>query len=160
MVTLAQRIKFKKICRKRFYKHIRVVLFKNLLEKTTNLREMRPFWKSAIMQYKGYSLCKMLGLAQKLKFQKNMQKTILKHITVVLCKKPHKKTNIREIRPFWKSPIMQCQGYSLWKMLSLAQKLKLKKTSRNRFYKHIRVVVWKKKPLKKTTNIQEIGPFW
>ena len=40
----------KNVCQKRFYKHVRVVLCKKPLGKTPNTPEMRPFWKSAILQ--------------------------------------------------------------------------------------------------------------
>ena len=57
---------------------------------------------------KGYSPCKILTLAQKLKFQKTCQTPFYKSFRVVLCKKPLRKTpNIREMRAFWKSVIMQ-----------------------------------------------------
>ena len=47
---------------------------------------------------KGYSPCKILTLAQKLKFQKKCQNPFYKSLRVVLCKKPLQKTlNIREI---------------------------------------------------------------
>ena len=50
---------------------------------------------------KGYSPCKILTLAQKLKFQKTYQNPFYKLFTVVLCKKPLQKTlNIREMRAF------------------------------------------------------------
>ena len=48
-----------------------------------------------------YSLCKIVPLGQKLKMQKNMLKTFLQHIAVVLCKKRLEKTaNIRKMRAF------------------------------------------------------------
>ena len=57
---------------------------------------------------KGYSPCKILTLAQKLKFQKTCQNPLYNSFRVVLCKKPLQKTlNIREMRAFWKSAIMQ-----------------------------------------------------
>ena len=50
---------------------------------------------------KGYSPCKILNLAQRLKFQKTCQNLFYKSFTVVLCKKPLQKTlNIREMRAF------------------------------------------------------------
>ena len=50
---------------------------------------------------KGYSPCKILTLAQKLKFQKTCQNPFYKSFTVVLCKKPLQRTlNIREMRAF------------------------------------------------------------
>ena len=50
---------------------------------------------------KGYSPCKILTLAQKLKFQKTCQNSFYKSFRVVLRKKPLQKTlNIREMRAF------------------------------------------------------------
>ena len=50
---------------------------------------------------KGYSLCKIITLGQKLKMQRNMLKPFLQHIAVVLWKKRLEKTaNIRKMRPF------------------------------------------------------------
>ena len=50
---------------------------------------------------KGYSPCKILTLAKKLKFQKPCQNPIYNSFTVVLCKKLLQKTlNIREMRAF------------------------------------------------------------
>ena len=50
---------------------------------------------------KGYSLCKILTLGQKLKFQKTCQNPFYKSFRVVLCEKPLQKTlNTREKRPF------------------------------------------------------------
>ena len=69
---------------------------------------------------KGYSPCKILTLAQKLKFQKTCQNPFYKSFTVVLCKKPLQKTlNIREMRAFSKSAIMHAKAIahansSLW----------------------------------------------
>ena len=42
---------------------------------------------------KGYSPCKILTLAQKLKFKKTCQNLFYKSFTVVLCKKPLQKNN-------------------------------------------------------------------
>ena len=50
---------------------------------------------------KGYSPCKILTLAQKLKFQKTCQNPFYKSFGLVVCKKPLQKTlNIREMRAF------------------------------------------------------------
>ena len=43
ILTLAQKLKFKKTCQYPFYKSFRVVLCKNALQKTLNIREMRAF---------------------------------------------------------------------------------------------------------------------
>ena len=57
---------------------------------------------------KAYSLCKIVTLGQKFKFQKTCQNLFSKWFTNVLRKKPLEKTpNIPEMRRFWKSPIMQ-----------------------------------------------------
>ena len=50
ILFLAQKLKFKKTCQNPFYKSFRVLRGKNPLQKTRNIPEMRPFWKSAIMQ--------------------------------------------------------------------------------------------------------------
>ena len=69
---------------------------------------------------KGYSPCKILTFAQKLKFQKTCQNPFYKSLTVVLYKKPLQKTpNIREMRAFSKSAIMHAKAIahaksSLW----------------------------------------------
>ena len=50
MVSLGQKLKMPKTCEKRFDKNIRVALWKKPIQKTTIIGEMRPFWKSAILQ--------------------------------------------------------------------------------------------------------------
>ena len=91
----------------------------------------------------------------KIKIPKNMSKSILMSFRVVLCKKPLQKTrNIQEMRPFWKSAIMQRPC----KILTLGQNLKFQKTCQNPFYKSLRVLRCKK-PLQKTPNIREMRPF-
>ena len=48
-----------------------------------------------------------------------------------------------------------CMGYSPCKMVSLGQKLKIRKRCEKRFYDHIKLVVCKK-PLQKPPNIRKI----
>ena len=50
MVGFGQKSKMPKTCKKPFYKNITVVLWKKPFEKTPNIREMRQFCKSAILQ--------------------------------------------------------------------------------------------------------------
>ena len=50
MVSLGQKLKMPKTCEKPFYKSSRVVLCNKRLQKTPNIKEMRQFWKSAILQ--------------------------------------------------------------------------------------------------------------
>ena len=70
----------RKTCGKPFYQTIRAVLWKKPLEKTSNIRRMRRFWKSAILQRLWHLQNGQFG--SKIKNAKNMQKT--KNIRVVL----------------------------------------------------------------------------
>ena len=47
VVSLGQKLKLRKECEKQLQKHITVVLCKKRLQKTANIRKMRPFWKLA-----------------------------------------------------------------------------------------------------------------
>ena len=74
MVSLGQKFKWQKRCEKIIYKHVRIVLCKKPLEKKPYIREMRPFWKSAILQ-------KLLTLqigqfGSKIQMAKNVRKKI------------------------------------------------------------------------------------
>ena len=156
ILTLGQKLKFQKTCQNSFYRSFRVVLCKKPLQKTLNIREMRPFWKSETC--KGYSPCKIPFLGQILKFQKTYKNSFYKSFKVVLCKKTlHKTLKIRDRTPFWKQP--SWQGYSPCKILTLSQNLKFQKTCQNSFYKSFRVVLCKK-PFPKTLNIREMRPVW
>ena len=53
----------------------------------------------------------------------------------------------------------QCKGYSPCKTLSLGQKIKLPETCQNHLYKHIKVLLCKKR-LEKTANIQKVRSSW
>ena len=103
---------------------------------------------------KGYSLCKILTLGQKLKFQRTCQNPFYKSFIVVLCKKPLQKTLNHDLRneSILKIGHHACKGYSLCKILTLGQKLKFQKQCQNPFYKSF-IVVLCKKPLQKTLNI-------
>ena len=54
--------------------------------------------------------------------------------------------------------IAHTKVYSLGKMVSLGQKLKMPKTCEKLFYKNVTVVLCKK-PLEKTSNIREMRQF-
>ena len=75
IVSLGQKLRFTKTCEKRFFNHIRVVLCKKPLQKTPNIRGMRRFWKSAIVQRLQPLQNGQFG--SKIKIHKNMRKTIL-----------------------------------------------------------------------------------
>ena len=102
----------------------------------------------------------MVSLGQKIKWPKTCEKRFYKHIIDVLCKKRLQKTlNIREITRFSKLERWpQWNGYSLCKMVSFNQKIKLPKTGEKRFYMHITDVLFKKR-LQKTLNIGEMRRF-
>ena len=71
ILTLSQTLKFQNTCQNQFYKSFRVVLCKKPLLKTPNIRDMRAFSKSAIIQ-RLYP-CRILTLGQKLKFPNTCQ---------------------------------------------------------------------------------------
>ena len=89
------------------------------------------------------------------------KKAVEAHYSCIMQKKGSKKQLIFEkwdhFENWQKWP--QCEGYSLGKMVSLAQKLKMPKTCDKRLYKHIRLVLCKKR-LQKAANIWEMRPFW
>ena len=97
-------------------------------EKTPSIREMRRFWKSAIMQ-RLYSLCKIVSLGQKLKFKKTCKNDSLITLELFCEKKKKKRLRKHQILEKWDDfeNRPSCKGYSLCKMVSLGQKFKLKK---------------------------------
>ena len=106
ILTLGQKLKFQKTCQNPFYKSFRVFCAKNRSKKQSIFEKWDHFENGP--SCKGYSLCKILTLGQKLKFQKTCQNPFYKSFRGYLCKKLVKKTiNTREMRPFWKSAIMQ-----------------------------------------------------
>ena len=108
IVTLGQKLKMHKNMLKTFLQHNAVVLCKKRLQKQL-IFEKREHFKNCQKwpPSKGYRLGKIVTLGQKLKMHKNMLKTFLQHIAVVLCKKRLQKTaNIRKMRAFWKLPKM------------------------------------------------------
>ena len=101
MLTLAQKLKFQKTCENPFYKSFIVVLCQKTAQKNTKYLRNKSILKIGHPKCKGYSPCKILTLAQKLKFQKTCQNPFDKSFRVVLCKKLLQKTpNIREVKAF------------------------------------------------------------
>ena len=106
ILTLGQKFKFNKTCQNSFYKSFVVVLCKNSSKKLQIFQKWDHFEIGP--SCKGYTLCKILTLGQKLKFQKTCQNAFYKSFTVVMCKKTLEKTpNTRKMRPIWKWAIMQ-----------------------------------------------------
>ena len=86
--------------------HLQLFCAKNRFKKHQIFEKWEHFENR--LSCKGYSPCKILTLAQKLKFQKTCQNPFYKYLKVVLCRKPLQKTpNIREMRAFGKSAILQ-----------------------------------------------------
>ena len=105
-------------------KSILQIIYSCSLQKTapknTKYSRNESIFKIGHYACKGYSPCKILTLAQKLKFQKTCQNPFYKSFTAVLCKKTLQKTpNLREIGAFSKSAIMHAEAIahaksSLW----------------------------------------------
>ena len=110
---------------------------------------------------RGYRLCKILTLGQKIKIHKKMLKTFLQHIAVVLCKKRLQKTaNIRKWEHFknclrWPPT----KGYRPCKIVTLGHQLKMHESILERFLQYIAVVLCKKR-LEKPHSIRKIRSFW
>ena len=88
--------------------------------KNTKYSRNEKIWKIGHHASKGYSPCKILTLAQTLKFQKNMSKSILQIMSSSSSKKLLQKTlYIGEMRAFGKSAIVHAKAIahaksSLW----------------------------------------------
>ena len=96
---------------------------------------------------------------RKIKIQKNMSKSILQMIqSCSVQKAAPKNTKCSRNKSILKIGHHACKGYSPFKILTLAQKLKFKKTCQHPFYKSFRVVLCKK-PRQKTLNIREMRAF-
>ena len=101
ILTLAQKLKFQKTCQNPFYKSFRIVLCEKIVGKNTKYSRNESILKIGHHASKGYSPCKILTLAEKLKFQKTCENAFYKTFAVVLWKKPLLKTlNILKMRAF------------------------------------------------------------
>ena len=106
ILTLGQKLELQKHVKIHSTNHLELFCAKYRSKKPQIFKKWDFFENRPLC--KGYSLCKILTLGQKLKSPKTCQNPFYKSFRVVLCKKPVEKTpNIREMRPFWKSAIMQ-----------------------------------------------------
>ena len=120
ILSLGQKLKFQKTCQNPFYKSFIVVLCKKKSSKNYNYSRNESILKIGHHACKGYSLCKILTLGQKLKFQKTCQNPFYKSFRVVLCKKKNSKnTNYSRNESILKIGHHACKGYSLWKIFTL-----------------------------------------
>ena len=159
ILTLAQKLKLQKTCQNPVLQIIYSSFVQKTAPKSTKYSRNESLFKIGHHAFNGYSPCKILTLAQKLKFQKTCQNPFYKSFTVVLCKKPLQKTpKYSRNESILKIGHHACKGYSPCKILTLAQKLKFQKTCQNPFYKSFTVVLCKK-PLQKHLNIREMRAF-
>ena len=102
----------------------------------------------------------MVSMGQKLKMPKRCEKVLYDYNKLVGCIKPLQNTSNFEKRQDFKNgrKLPRCMGYSLCKIVSLGQKLKIPKRCEKRLYDHIKLDVCKK-PLQKTPNISKMTPF-
>ena len=115
--------------------------------KNTKYSRNETIFKIGHHTCKGYSPCKILTLAQKLKFQKTCQNLFYKPFTDVLCKKPlQKNTKYSTNESILKMGHQACKGYSPCKIFTLGQRLKFQKTCQNPFYKPFSCFVQKTAP--------------
>ena len=89
--TLAQKLKFQKTCQNPFYKLFTVVLCKKTAPKNTKYSRNESILKIGHHACKGYNPCKILTLAQKLKFQKTGQNPFYKSFAFFCAKNRFKK---------------------------------------------------------------------
>ena len=124
MVSVGQKLKMPKRCKKRFYDKKKNKFLKN---KSHDIRVMATLellcgknrsYKHLILKKleefkngqnwprrKGYSLCKMVSLGKKLKMQKRCEKRFYDHFRVVMCKKLLLKTaNTQKMTAFLNWP--------------------------------------------------------
>ena len=96
MITLGQKLKMQKNMLKTFLQGIAVVLCKKRLQKTANIRKMRPFLKLAKMATKQRLEPFQNGhFGSKIQNAKKHAKTFLQDIALILflCKKTARKNN-------------------------------------------------------------------
>ena len=162
IVSLGQKLKMLKGAKNDCTSTLKLLCAKNRSKKHLIFEKWQHFengqnWPRCM----GYSPCKMVSLGQKLKMPKSCKKRLYDHIQVFVCKKPLKKHLIFEKWQHFKNGKNwpRCMGYSLCKMVSLGQKLKMLQRCEKRLYCHIKVVVCKKQ-LQKTPNIRKMTAFW
>ena len=106
---------------------------------------------------KGYSLCKIISLGQKIKLLTTCKKELYNHAKVLLCKKQLIFEKWEDFENWQKWPL--CKGYSLCKIISSTQKIIMLTTCKKELYNHIKVLLCKR-PFEKTANIREMWGFW
>ena len=107
MVSLGQKFKWPKTCEKRFYKHVRVVSVQKTAAKNTKYSRNETILKIGHLA-KAIDFAKWSVWLKNFNGQKRAKKDSTSTLELFCAKKPLEKTpNIREMRPFWKSAILQ-----------------------------------------------------
>ena len=120
ILTLAQKIKFRKTCQNPFYKSFQFLFRKKPLQERLNIPEMRPFWKLAIITAKAKAHAKSSLWLKNLNSEKHVKIHFTNHFNFFFAKKPlQERLNLREMRPFWKLAIISAKATahaksSLW----------------------------------------------
>ena len=163
MVSLGQRLKSPKTGQNWLYKLTRIVLSKKTLGKNWWYSNNETVWK---IGKNGHSV-KAITFAKRSVWVKdwNHQKRAKNDSTSTLELFYAKNVLIKgpifekwdDFENWQKWPLSK--GYSLCKMVSLGRKLKWPKTGHKWLYKHIRVVLCKKRFYKRA-NIQKMRRFW
>ena len=161
-VTLGQKLKISKTCQKKCRVTLEFFLCKTPLQKTPNIRKMVTFskWPKLATMRRLYPLKNRL-FGSKIKIVattcQNISTTTLELFCAKSCSKKHlilKKRQYFQNGQNWPP----CKGYSLCKIVTLSQKLKLSKTSEKHLYNHIRLVPCKN-PFQKARNIRKMTTF-
>ena len=154
MVSLGQKLKMPKTCENWFYKNNRVVLWKKSARKNTKYSRNETILKighlaKAVARPKTIAFAKWWVWVKNLKCQKDAKNDSTRTLELFCAKNRSKKHQIfRKWHDFDNPPSYKgyspCQGYSLCKMVSLSEKLKMPKRCEKLYYKSIKVVLWKK----------------
>ena len=123
---------------------------KKIAPKNTKYSRNESILKIGHHACKGYSSCKILTLAQNLKFQKRCQNPLYKSLAFLCAKTALRNIKYSRNKSILKIGRHSSKGYSPCKILTLAQKLKFQKTCQNPFYKLFTVVLCKKTAPKNT----------
>ena len=119
---------------------------------------------NAIAHAKAITLAKWLVWVKNLNCEKHAKNHSTRTLNCFCAKSRPKKRHIFEKWHKVENPpsckgYSPCKGSSLCKIVSLGEKLKMRKTCEKPFYKNIKVVLCKT-PLEKTPNIREIRQVW
>ena len=153
MVTLGQKSKMPKTCRKHCTRKLKLFYAKRPVKKNTKYLRNETILKICHLA-KTIAFAKSSVLVKKYKWRKHSKNYSTRTLKLFCAKKRSKTHQIFEKWDnFENRP--SCKGYSLCKMVSLEQNLKMLKTCQRPFYTNMRVVFFKNRS-KKAPNIREM----